>query len=113
MHHCALGHNRFCLGFRSLAPGVGASPSFKMGWLPVTILLYLGGFIQASLALKVPVVHNHISRFADKPAAVIEGRVLISEKWKNGGYRLLADVQQLVKGRTAVVTQNRCATWRE
>jgi len=83
-----------------------------MGWLPVTILLYLGGFIQASLALKVPVVHNHISRFADKPAAVIEGRVLIPEKWKNGGYRLLADFQQLVKGRTAVVTQNRCATWR-
>ena len=83
-----------------------------MGWLPVTILLCLGGFIQASLTLKVPVVYNHISRLADKPAAFIEGRVLISEKWKNGGYRLLADVQQVLKGRTAVVTQNRCAIWR-
>jgi hypothetical protein len=83
-----------------------------MGWLPVTILLCLGGFMQASLALKVPVVYNHISRLADNPAAVIEGRVLISKKWKNRGYRLLADVQQFVKGRTAVVTQNCCAIWR-
>jgi len=83
-----------------------------MGWLPVTILLCLGGFMQASLALKVPVVYNHISRLADKPAAVIEGRVLTYEERTNGGYRLLADVQKVVKGRTAVVTQNRCAIWR-
>ena len=73
----------------------------RWGWLPVTILLCLGGFIQASQALKAPVVHNHISRLADKPAAIIEGRVLTSEKRTNGGYRLLTDVQQVVKGRTA------------
>jgi hypothetical protein len=86
----------------------------RWGWLPVTILLCLGGFIQASLALKAPVVHNHISRFADKPAAVIEGRVLTSEKRTNGGYRLLTDVQQVVKGRTAAkVTAGFCFTSKE
>jgi hypothetical protein len=73
----------------------------KWGWFPVKILLCLGGFIQASLALKALVVHNHISRFADKPAAVIEGSVLTSKKRTNGGYRLLTDIQQVVKGRTA------------
>jgi len=79
----------------------------KWGWLPVTIMLCFGGFIHASLALKPPVVHNHISRFADKPAAVIEGRVLTSEKRTNGGYRLLTDVQQVVKGKTAAKATGR------
>lgn len=91
---CALASGLLLLAWVSLRRS-------RWGWLPVTILLCLGGFIQASLALKAPVVHNHISRLADKPAAVIEGRVLTSEKRTNGGYRLLTDVQQVIKGRTA------------
>jgi competence protein ComEC len=52
-------------------------------------------------------VHNHISRFADHPAAVIEGRVLTTEKRAGGGYRLLTEARQIVKGRTAAKATGR------
>jgi competence protein ComEC len=57
--------------------------------------------MQTSQALKPPAGHNHISRLTDKPAAVIEGRVLATEERTSGGYRVLTDVRQVIKGKTA------------
>jgi len=73
----------------------------RWGWLAVTLLLCLGGFIQTSQALKPPAFNNHISRFTDTPAAVIEGMILSVESRESGGYRLLTDVRQLIRGKTA------------
>jgi competence protein ComEC len=69
----------------------------RWAWLPVTTLLVVAGFMQASLALKPPASANHISRFAGTPALVIEGRILTVESRASGGYRLLTDVQQVIK----------------
>lgn len=73
----------------------------RWGWLPVTLLLCLGGFMQAAQAIKPPAINNHISRFTDKPAVVIEGTVLAVEPRESGGYRLLTEVRHLVRGQTA------------
>ncbi|RLB66540.1 MAG: DNA internalization-related competence protein ComEC/Rec2 [Deltaproteobacteria bacterium] len=66
-------------------------------WIPFLGLLLTAGFLHASLQLEPPSVANHISRFADNSPLILEGKILNIEKRAPGGYRLLAEMRQVIQ----------------
>ncbi|MGK2907478.1 MAG: DNA internalization-related competence protein ComEC/Rec2 [Desulfuromonadales bacterium] len=66
-------------------------------WLPFLGLLLTTGFLHASLALEPPATANHISRFTGTSPLIFEGTILTAEKRAAGGYRLHAEVHQVIR----------------
>ena len=68
-----------------------------LAWLPFLGLLVVAGFLRASLELEPPSTANHISRFAETSPLILEGTILTIEKRATGGYRLRAEMRQVIK----------------
>lgn len=66
-------------------------------WIPFLGLLLTAGFLHASQKLEPPSVANDISRFADTSRLILEGKILTVEKKAAGGYRLLAEMRQVIQ----------------
>jgi len=74
----------------------------RWAWVPFLGLLLTAGFLNGSAQLKPPSAANHISRFADTASLILEGTIITTEKRATGGYRLLAEMRQVIQKKDSV-----------
>ncbi len=73
-------------------------------WVPFLGLLLFAGFLHATQQLEPPSSANHISRFADNSPLILEGKVITVEKRASGGYRLRAEMRQVMQKQGGAAT---------